>query len=47
MEFQSTTPIHMTKFKDYLIDQGVTTTIRKTMGEDIDAACGQLITKTK
>ncbi len=47
MEFQSTTPAHMTKFKDYLTDHGVTTTIRKTMGEDIDAACGQLITKNK
>lgn len=47
MEFQSTTPAHMTKFKDYLNDHGVTTTVRKTMGEDIDAACGQLITKKK
>lgn len=47
MEFESTTPAHMTKFRDYLTDQGVTTMIRKTMGEDIDAACGQLITKTK
>jgi 23S rRNA (adenine2503-C2)-methyltransferase len=47
MEFQSTTPTHMTKFKDYLMNEGVTTTIRKTMGEDIDAACGQLITKSK
>ena len=24
------------------MDAGVTTTIRKTRGEDIDAACGQL-----
>lgn len=30
-------------FKDVLINAGLVTTIRKTRGEDIDAACGQLV----
>ena len=46
MEFQCSTPEHMQRFRNYLENEGCTTTIRKTMGEDIDAACGQLITKT-
>jgi len=29
-------------FKDYLLKQGVTVTLRKPRGKDIDAACGQL-----
>lgn len=29
-------------FKDYLIDNGVSATIRKNLGRDIDGACGQL-----
>jgi 23S rRNA (adenine2503-C2)-methyltransferase len=29
-------------FQQILMDAGVTTTIRKTRGDDIDAACGQL-----
>lgn len=47
MEFQCSTPEHMTRFQKYLTQEGCITTIRKTMGEDIDAACGQLITKSK
>ena len=30
-------------FRDYLIDNGITTTIRKSRGEDILAACGMLV----
>jgi 23S rRNA (adenine2503-C2)-methyltransferase len=30
------------RFRDVLIAAGVTTTVRKTRGDDIDAACGQL-----
>ncbi len=30
------------KFKQILENAGITTTIRRTLGEDIDAACGQL-----
>lgn len=29
-------------FQDYLINRGFVTTVRKTRGDDIDAACGQL-----
>ncbi|HEX9402828.1 MAG TPA: bifunctional tRNA (adenosine(37)-C2)-methyltransferase TrmG/ribosomal RNA large subunit methyltransferase RlmN, partial [Steroidobacteraceae bacterium] len=30
------------KFRDILNDHGVIATIRRTRGDDIDAACGQL-----
>jgi 23S rRNA (adenine2503-C2)-methyltransferase len=30
------------KFRDILSDHGVIATIRRTRGDDIDAACGQL-----
>ena len=30
------------RFAQVLIDAGVVTTVRKTRGDDIDAACGQL-----
>jgi 23S rRNA (adenine2503-C2)-methyltransferase len=29
-------------FQKILMDSGIVTTIRKTRGDDIDAACGQL-----
>jgi 23S rRNA (adenine2503-C2)-methyltransferase len=31
------------RFRDILNNAGIVTTIRKTRGEDIDAACGQLV----
>ena len=31
------------KFRDYLHSQGYIVTIRSTRGDDIDAACGQLV----
>lgn len=30
------------RFRDFLIDLGVNATVRRTLGSDIDAACGQL-----
>jgi 23S rRNA (adenine2503-C2)-methyltransferase len=33
------------KFQKILMDQGITTTIRRTLGSDINAACGQLRTE--
>ena len=30
------------RFRDVLVNAGLTTTVRKTRGDDIDAACGQL-----
>jgi 23S rRNA (adenine2503-C2)-methyltransferase len=35
------------KFRDILNEHGVIATIRKTRGDDIDAACGQLAGKVK
>ena len=35
----------ISRFKDVLHKAGIVTTIRKTRGEDIDAACGQLVGK--
>ncbi len=35
------------RFQDVLINAGLTTIIRKTRGDDIDAACGQLVGKVK
>ncbi len=35
----------MEEFRDALTDRGITTTIRKSRGEDIFAACGLLSTK--
>jgi 23S rRNA (adenine2503-C2)-methyltransferase len=32
----------ITRFRDELIQRGVLATIRRTRGDDIDAACGQL-----
>lgn len=30
------------KFRDYLNERGIVATIRRELGTDIDAACGQL-----
>lgn len=35
------------RFKTMLNDAGIVTTVRKTRGEDIDAACGQLVGKVE
>ncbi len=35
------------RFRDVLHKAGLVTTVRKTRGEDIDAACGQLVGKVK
>jgi len=32
----------ITRFRDELIQRGILATIRRTRGDDIDAACGQL-----
>lgn len=37
----------MLAFRDTLHNAGIITTIRKTRGEDIDAACGQLVGQVK
>lgn len=35
------------RFRDYVHNKGIVTVTRKTRGEDIDAACGQLVGKVK
>ena len=40
--FRTSPRARIRAFQQVLMDAGVTTTIRKTRGEDIDAACGQL-----
>jgi 23S rRNA (adenine2503-C2)-methyltransferase len=46
-EYQCSSGNRMHKFADILSDAGYVTTIRKTRGDDIDAACGQLVGKVK
>jgi 23S rRNA (adenine2503-C2)-methyltransferase len=40
--FSRSKPEAMTRFRDILVEAGYVATIRKTRGDDIDAACGQL-----
>ena len=41
--FHSSSEEHMEWFRDYLTEHSITTTIRRSRGEDILAACGQLV----
>ena len=43
--FTNTDPETLDKFSKYLEDQGVTVSVRRSRGKDIDAACGQLANK--
>lgn len=43
--FQPTSKIMIQKFQDTLEKAGIPSTVRHTMGDDIDAACGQLALK--
>jgi 23S rRNA (adenine2503-C2)-methyltransferase len=40
--FHRSPPERIRRFAGILIDAGIVTTTRKTRGEDVDAACGQL-----
>jgi 23S rRNA (adenine2503-C2)-methyltransferase len=40
--FRRSAPQAISYFRDYLNGRGVTATVRRTRGDDIDAACGQL-----
>ena len=46
-EFASSDERQMEWFRDYLSEHGLTTTIRKSRGEDILAACGMLVNSLK
>lgn len=41
--FSRSKPENIAVFQQYLMSQGYITTVRKTRGDDIDAACGQLV----
>ena len=41
--FKSSNEASMEWFRDYLTEHGITTTIRRSRGEDILAACGMLV----
>ena len=41
-KFVKSTNENIIKFRDYLNDNGIVATIRRELGSDIDAACGQL-----
>jgi len=40
--FEPSSPKTVTTFRDVLVSMGLNATIRRTLGQDIDAACGQL-----
>ncbi|MDD5249868.1 MAG: 23S rRNA (adenine(2503)-C(2))-methyltransferase RlmN [Rhodocyclaceae bacterium] len=40
--FQRSAPMRIRRFQEILLDAGYVATVRKTRGDDIDAACGQL-----
>ena len=46
-DYECSSGNRMHKFSDILSDAGYVTNIRKTRGDDIDAACGQLVGKVK
>lgn len=45
--YKKSTPETIQQFQATLLNSGIQTTVRKTRGDDIDAACGQLVGKVK
>lgn len=41
--YETSTPDAIERFQNYLINASIHTTVRKTRGDDIDVACGQLV----
>ena len=41
-QYSKSTNENIMRFRDYLNDHGIVATIRRELGSDIDAACGQL-----
>ena len=41
-KYSKSTNENIIKFRDYLNEKGIVATIRRELGSDIDAACGQL-----
>ena len=45
--FRRSRPERVRRFQEILLEAGVVATVRKTRGDDIDAACGQLAGQVK
>ena len=45
-EFTKSSNENIMRFRDYLNEHGIVATIRRELGSDIDAACGQLRRKS-
>ncbi|MCX7627403.1 MAG: 23S rRNA (adenine(2503)-C(2))-methyltransferase RlmN [Methylophilaceae bacterium] len=41
-DYRTSRPVQLQRFRDILMQAGYVVTVRKTRGDDIDAACGQL-----
>ena len=41
-KFSKSTNENILKFRDFLNEHGIVATVRRELGSDIDAACGQL-----
>lgn len=46
-KFESSEAAQITKFQNFLAQKGAVITVRRTRGEDISAACGQLVGEVK
>ena len=46
-QYRCSSPERIVKFQEIVMRGGLIATVRKTRGEDIDAACGQLVGKVK
>jgi len=46
-QYQCSSQLRITEFQEIVMRGGLIATVRKTRGEDIDAACGQLVGKVK
>ena len=42
LNFEGTSEEQLDRFVQVLVQEGVTVTVRRSRGQDIDAACGQL-----
>jgi 23S rRNA (adenine2503-C2)-methyltransferase len=46
-DYQRSDDLTIDRFRDILLNAGLNTTVRRTRGDDIDAACGQLVGQVK
>jgi len=45
--YECSDPATIDRFRDHVVSKGIVTVTRKTRGDDIDAACGQLVGRVK